>query len=789
MDREGVGAGVCRGQFPGLPRFDPNRRPATPPLPFLAVALAGFTGALGQILMVRELLVIFYGNELSTGWIFAAWLVWTALGSGAGSRIADRFPPKPALLVIPLAGLALLLPASILLIRAGRLLWGVGPGEILPPLTMVAISFAATGPFCALSGFLFSFCWSVQARSASTASPGRALGVYLGEALGAAASGILFYFLLLPHFPALGCALGAAAFVLLCSAALFRNAGSGGRMALGVWFAAIATIAGGIFTLPEVESASRRWQWGPDVVAVRDTPYHNLAMVKDADLYTVFANGLWLFSAPDPRLAETAVHPVMLEHPAPKTVLLAGGGAAGLAGEILKHSSVVRVDYVEPDPELVRMVRDHLPRQVHAALDDPRIRLFHQDPAVFIRAGSRRYDVILLNVGDPMNAEMNRFYTVEFYEAVRRRLAAGGIFSFSVSSTPDMVGPAQARFLGSVDATLKAVFPKTILFPGENARFLAGGEETVFVTDPGLLAERMGKRRLELRHLREFHVRDLLDPFRRDYFQSVMSEAAGTAEGPRINRDFRPVCYFYSLTLWGAQLHTGFKDVFLAASGLGRGWVWAGAAALAAGFIGLSLTFRTRRGFWVGSAVFLAGGTAIVCQMALLIGFQILAGYVYRQMALIISLFMAGLALGAALIPRLRKTGRPPGSLLVWVQMGLCLYALLLTATLAGLHGWPGNLSAAGLGAVFSLLSVLGGILAGGHFAMALESLAGDGAAPASIGGGLYALDLGGSAVIAALAAFFLMPLYGPLSALRIVVFLLAGNAASLWIALNGRGG
>ena len=766
-----------------------NRRPATPPLPFLAIALTGFTSTLGQILMVRELLVLFYGNELSTGLIFAAWLVWTALGSGAGSRLADRFPPRPELLIIPLAGLALLLPASILLIRAGRLLWGVGPGEILPPLTMVAISFAATGPFCALSGFLFSFCWSVHARRPSKTQHRRPLGIYLGEALGAAVSGILFYFLLLPYFSALACAWGVAVGILLISVFLFTGRPPRAWSAIAVLFMAFTAALAGLGALPELERISRRWQWGPEVVAVRDTPFHNLAMVKDADLYTAFANGLWLFSAPDPRLAETAVHPAMLEHPAPETVLLVGGGVAGLAGEILKHPSVLRVDYVEPDPELIRMARAHLPRRVYKALDDPRVRLFHQDPAAFIRAGKGRYDVILLNVGDPMNAEMNRFYTVEFYRDVRRRLASGGLFSFSVSSTPDMVGPAQARFLGSVDATLKAVFPKTILFPGENARFLAGGEETIFVADPDLLAERMGERQLDLRYLKAFHLMDLLDPFRRDYFQTVMSEAAGTAEGRRINRDFRPVCYFYNLTLWGAQLHTGFKAVFMAASGVEKEWVWAGAAALAAISIGLSLTLRPRRGVWVGSAVFLAGGTAIVCQMALLIGFQILAGYVYRQMALIISLFMAGLALGAALAPRLRKAGRQPHSLLVWVQMGLCLYALLLTAALAGLHGWPGALSAAVLGGVFSLLSILGGILAGGHFAMALESLAGERAAPASIGGGLYALDLGGSAVIAAVAALFLMPLYGPLSALRIVVFLLAGNAASLWIALNGRGG
>jgi spermidine synthase len=754
--------------------------------PFLAVALTGFTSTLGQILLVRELLVLFYGNELSTGLIFAAWLVWTAVGSGVGSRIADRFPPSPALLVIPLIGLALLLPGSILLVRAARPLWGVGPGEILPPLKMLSISFVATGPFCALSGFLFSFCWSVHARTAPATSPGRTIGIYLGEALGAAASGMLFYFLLLPHLPALACGWGVVVIVLCGSVWMLREEAFGRQRAAGIWLVGLAAASAGLLLLPDLESASRRWQWGASVVAVRDTPYHNLAMIKDESLYTAFANGLWLFSAPDPQLAETAVHPVLLQHPMPRGVLLAGGGAAGLAREILKHPSVERVDYVEPDPELIRMVRTHLPRRVFDALDDPRVRIFHEDPAAYIRAATRRYDVVLLNVGDPMNAEMNRFYTVEFYRDVQSRLAEGGIFSFSVSAAPDMVGPAQARFLRSVDATLKAAFPEILLLPGERARFLAGGEETRFITDPDPLMERMMERRLDLAYIREFYLLDLLDPFRRDYFETILSEG-GTP--PRINRDFRPVCYFHSIVLWGTQLHTGFKAVFLRVSEIGRGWLWTCTAVLCAGMIGLSLVRRRRPVLWVGSAVFLAGGAVIISQMVLLVGFQILAGYVYRQMALIISLFMAGLALGAVLAGRLPRRSLGPVSRLAAVQAGLCLYGLFLIGTLTILHRWPGGVPALWLGVVFSLLSVLGGMVGGGHFAMALAGLSGENAAPASVGGGLYALDLAGSALSAAGAALLLMPLYGPISAVLFVCLLLAANGVSLWIALTGRVG
>ena len=51
------------------------------------LALIGFTSVIAQVVLMRELMVAFYGNEISLGLVLACWLLWTALGSGVFGRI------------------------------------------------------------------------------------------------------------------------------------------------------------------------------------------------------------------------------------------------------------------------------------------------------------------------------------------------------------------------------------------------------------------------------------------------------------------------------------------------------------------------------------------------------------------------------------------------------------------------------------------------------------------------------------------------------------------------------
>ena len=52
----------------------------------LPVLTVGFTAMAAQIIYVRELLTVFYGNELSISFMLACWLLAGAIGSGVLGR-------------------------------------------------------------------------------------------------------------------------------------------------------------------------------------------------------------------------------------------------------------------------------------------------------------------------------------------------------------------------------------------------------------------------------------------------------------------------------------------------------------------------------------------------------------------------------------------------------------------------------------------------------------------------------------------------------------------------------
>ena len=84
----------------------------------------GAVAVLVQVTMLRELLVVFYGNELSVGAIMGCWLLGVGLGalSARGLRRDGRFAgwTRHLLTVVPLA-VVCLLPLQVWGVRSVRL--------------------------------------------------------------------------------------------------------------------------------------------------------------------------------------------------------------------------------------------------------------------------------------------------------------------------------------------------------------------------------------------------------------------------------------------------------------------------------------------------------------------------------------------------------------------------------------------------------------------------------------------------------------------------------------------
>jgi spermidine synthase len=115
---------------------------------------------------------------------------------------------------------------------------------------------------------------------------------------------------------------------------------------------------------------------------------------------------------------ENMVHPAAVTHLAPRRALVIGGGDGGACEEILKHPSIEKVVLAELDPAVVDVSKEHLPSIHRNAFDDPRFELRIGDGAAFVRETDERFDLVLLDLTDPVG-EAVALYQRELFEACR----------------------------------------------------------------------------------------------------------------------------------------------------------------------------------------------------------------------------------------------------------------------------------------------------------------------------------------------------------------------------------
>lgn len=155
---------------------------------------------------------------------------------------------------------------------------------------------------------------------------------------------------------------------------------------------------------------------------------------------------------------ESLVHPAMMTHENPQSVLIIGGGDGGALEEVLKYPSVTKVTMVELDGEVVEVSKLYLNSVCGKAFDDPRVSVIIDDGRKFLEETRDYYDVIILDLTDPM--EPSKYvYTREFYKLCQDRLTVGGILSLH-NDSPFFYPEA----FNVITKTVRSVFPHCFQF-------------------------------------------------------------------------------------------------------------------------------------------------------------------------------------------------------------------------------------------------------------------------------------------------------------------------------------
>lgn len=154
---------------------------------------------------------------------------------------------------------------------------------------------------------------------------------------------------------------------------------------------------------------------------------------------------------------EALVHPAMLSHPEPRSVYIAGGGEGATLREVLRYRSVREAVMVDLDEEVVRICRKNMPTWHQGAFDDPRTRLFYDDARAVLEREDMKYDVIILDLSEPVDdGPSYMLFTEEFYALCKRRLNPGGLV-VTQSGCPSFV---YAKPFHSVTLSMERVFSR-----------------------------------------------------------------------------------------------------------------------------------------------------------------------------------------------------------------------------------------------------------------------------------------------------------------------------------------
>ena len=179
---------------------------------------------------------------------------------------------------------------------------------------------------------------------------------------------------------------------------------------------------------------------------------------------------------------ECLVHPALLSHADPKSVFIGGGGEGTTLREVLAHRSVQKVTMIDLDKEVVDLCRRFLPQHHQGSFEDPRVKLLHQDARGYLAETDETYDVIVLDLVDPMEGgPAYLLYTREFYETAFQRLNPGGIL-VTQSGPAGLINYTEC--FTPIAQTLSGLFPEIRPYTVYVPSFMTPWGFTMAVSDP-----------------------------------------------------------------------------------------------------------------------------------------------------------------------------------------------------------------------------------------------------------------------------------------------------------------
>lgn len=177
-------------------------------------------------------------------------------------------------------------------------------------------------------------------------------------------------------------------------------------------------VAPGVHVTFEADRIVDRVRNGASETLVIDNEYFGRLLMVDGALRSS--------SADEFIYHEMMSHLPLLAHGRAERVLIVGGADFGLAEEVLRHHGVRVLVQVEPDHLTSKLARSYFTGVNAPVFEDARFELRTVDGARFLATTDERFDVILVDLPDPVGMRVSAL-TQEFFRSARGCLASGGL--------------------------------------------------------------------------------------------------------------------------------------------------------------------------------------------------------------------------------------------------------------------------------------------------------------------------------------------------------------------------
>jgi spermidine synthase len=730
----------------------------------IVIMAMGFSGLVAEILLLRELLIVFSGNELSIGIITANWLILEAFGCYLLGRKAEESKNSLEAFAVASILFSLSLFTAVFLTRILKRAIGISIGESIGLLPMVYSSFVILLPVAVLHGALFTLSCRIYSMYSGqdASSAGR---VYAFETVGTIIAGVVSTYLFIPHlntfqvFAGLALLSIAGCLVLL---APYWKAGPLQKAVLAALGALLILTGGFILTGlgDKLHQLSIRAQWkNHNVVHYQNSRYGNICVIENQGQYIFFLDGVpsVITPFPDSAFVEEFVHLPLLAHPEPRRVLVLSGGAGGVINEALRHPSIEAIEYAELDPLLLDLFRRFPTPLTESELNDRRVETRHIDGRLLVQATGNTYDLILLGIMEPSDLQSNRFFTEEFFSLVKTRLNNGGIFVLGLPGSLAYLNEELRNLNSCVFHTLKRVFSYIRVIPGDGIHlFLLSDSRDILALDAMQILERLNERNIKADVMVPWYIERKLHPGWQDWFARFIEGGS-----QRINSDLNPVGLFYSISHWNALFAPSLHALFRQFERTSLGTI----ALLCAVLLSLCFFLRSKhiRFFRAGIplSIITTGFAGMVFDLMLIFAFQSIHGYVFSWIGLLVASFMAGAACGAMLSTVLLARKQDCFRLFAITELAIIGFSVGCPFVLIALHRYLGGPGVFLMRILFLATSLVSGLLVGSQFPLANALYPGNGTSVSKTAGLLYASDLLGGWFGGILGAVVLLPVLG----------------------------